>query len=233
MRTANAFALLSDDAEDDHIHLDDDEDEEFKEVSRKPYKKGQQTSQQPRPAVPTRDGPASTSRAAAGNGPAAQSSTAAAAPNQAPAAAPRAERPQTHTADGRPMSDEYYRSFQKVYRHVNGVCALLFHKTEIVLIAPNGDVKLTTGGYKTATTFSSMNDALRHLHMHVGHSGNVGSSDWFVLDAEGSSHSYVDGMVLHAKMPADRGRGDALLAAFKDTPIFSGEGVARQVAWHA
>ena len=112
MRTANAFALLNDDAEDADVTSPEEEEgeEEWSEVTRKPSRKDQQTSQAARPAAPQRG--ASTSRAAASGGPAAR--IVAAAPTQAPTPAARVQRPQTHTPDGRPVSDDYYKSFQKV-----------------------------------------------------------------------------------------------------------------------
>lgn len=59
------------------------------------------------------------------------------------------------------------RAFQRCYVAANGDVVLRFHKTDIVRIKQSGDVLLYCGGYFTATTMWSMNDALQFINVTV------------------------------------------------------------------
>ena len=42
-----------------------------------------------------------------------------------------------------------------------------FHRTDIIKVHANGDIKLTSGGWFTRTTIGSMNAVLKDLHIQV------------------------------------------------------------------
>ncbi|KXZ52512.1 hypothetical protein GPECTOR_9g556 [Gonium pectorale] len=134
-----------------------------------------------------------------------------------PAPPPHAPRAPTHGPDGKPLSDSYYQTFQRVYRNANGAVCLRFHKTDIVVVRPNGEVVLTSGGYKTRTTFCSVAEGIEPLGLTLRSSGGEGRGDWFVELPDGGQLPWEDGMTVPASGPEDRGRGNKLFAAFYGT----------------
>ncbi|GIL42039.1 hypothetical protein Vafri_108, partial [Volvox africanus] len=144
----------------------------------------------------------------------------------------RPARSQTHDAEGRPISDTYYQIFQKVHRDTSGNVCMRFHKTDVVTVRPNGDVVLTSGGYRTRTTFLSVQEALQPLGLTV-HSSleGEGRGEWSVGGPDGSRTPWQDGMVVPATGKADRGRGQRLLAAYNvGTPLVSAGNATRAPA---
>ena len=59
------------------------------------------------------------------------------------------------------------QAFIKAVLQARGDLVYRFHKTDIVIVRANGDIKLTTGGWYTATTMASMNDVLSEVHIQV------------------------------------------------------------------
>ncbi|GIL42041.1 hypothetical protein Vafri_108 [Volvox africanus] len=107
-----------------------------------------------------------------------------------------------------------------------------FHKTDVVTVRPNGDVVLTSGGYRTRTTFLSVQEALQPLGLTV-HSSleGEGRGEWSVGGPDGSRTPWQDGMVVPATGKADRGRGQRLLAAYNvGTPLVSAGNATRAPA---
>ncbi|GLC35327.1 hypothetical protein PLESTB_000576800 [Pleodorina starrii] len=134
---------------------------------------------------------------------------------QANAASPRAPRPQTHDAEGRPISDTYYQTFQKVHKNAGGNVCMRFHKTDVVVVRPNGDVQLTSGGFRTRTTFLTVAEALQPLGFTLTSSlGGEGRGEWAVTAPDGSCTAWEDEMVIAATSEADRVRGARLLSAY-------------------
>ncbi|GLI70469.1 hypothetical protein VaNZ11_015379 [Volvox africanus] len=144
----------------------------------------------------------------------------------------RPARSQSHDAEGRPVSDTYYQMFQKVHRDTSGNVYMRFHKTDVVMVRPSGDVVLTSGGYRTRTTFLSVQQALQPLGLTVHSSlGGDGRGEWSVGGPDGSRTPWEDGMVVPASDEADRGRGQRLLAAYNvGTPSVSADIAARAPA---
>ncbi|GIL74285.1 hypothetical protein Vretimale_2036 [Volvox reticuliferus] len=217
------------------------EDDDWIQVTSKPKKKASAPAAGPIPAAPRRPtAPAPTTVRHVGPIPAVSSPRTggaegivqgpAAGPSRAPYSvaqitpvAPRPARSQTHDSEGRPISDTYYQTFQKVHRDTSGNVCMRFHKTDVVTIRPNGDVVLTSGGYRTRTTFLSVQEALQPLGLTVHSSqGGEGRVEWSVGGPDGSRTPWEDGMVVPATGEADRGRGQRLLAAYNvGTPSVS------------
>ena len=78
-------------------------------------------------------------------------------------------------------------------RRENGRIAVRLHNTDVVTFDPNGDVMLDTGGWKTVTTKSRMNQYLpRPLRVYAR------NFVWYVWDGK-SEVEFEDGMVLCPK----------------------------------
>eukprot|EP00798_Chlamydomonas_sp_ICE-L_P001999 gene1999-33422_t len=123
-----------------------------------------------------------------------------------------AARKPTHNAQGRPLTEDYYKSFMKVYKHFRtGEVVAKFHVTEVVLIKLNGDVVLDTNGYFTVTTLAAMNTVLSSIGIKLESSNpNTSLGKWTVTDTYGSE-VYKDKMIVPARSPADRSRGDRVM----------------------
>mmetsp|Transcript_6315 Transcript_6315/g.13925 ORF Transcript_6315/g.13925 Transcript_6315/m.13925 type:complete len:424 (+) Transcript_6315:109-1380(+) len=144
------------------------------------------------------------------------SSTPPAAP-RAPHYAQQQERIQirTHDANGKPLTEDYYKTFCKCFLNEHtGETVLRLHKTDIVRVKMNGDVVLSTGGWFTASTLNAMNEALNLIGIEVRSVGPVADKSWTVKDAYGRQ-SYYDGILLEAKSAADKSRGQILLQGFQ------------------
>ncbi|GFR45351.1 hypothetical protein Agub_g6720 [Astrephomene gubernaculifera] len=143
----------------------------------------------------------------------------------------RAPRPQTHDADGKPISDTYYQTFQRVYRNAQGAACLRFHKTDVVMVHPNGDIVLTSGGFHTRTTFLSVAEGLRPLGLTLRSTlGGEGRGEWFVDLPDGTSVPWEDGMRLPAKSEEEKSRGDRLIAAYYGSAVVGGGAAAARAA---
>lgn len=93
------------------------------------------------------------------------------------------------------------------------MCCLRFHKTDIIAVAPTGDVTVTSGGYRTRTTFQSLREGLAPLGIKLASQGYEGNGAWYVQLPDGTSLDFQDGLVIRAAGPGDMRRGAALLSA--------------------
>eukprot|EP00198_Chlamydomonas_reinhardtii_P006104 XP_001695440.1 predicted protein [Chlamydomonas reinhardtii] len=85
--------------------------------------------------------------------------------------------------------------------------------TEIVTVAPGGEIVLSTDGWFTQTTLDHMNKALNVLQIKVTANGDVRDGNWQVSYGPHLLR-YYDGIVLHPKNPATAAqRAPAVLAA--------------------
>ena len=80
-------------------------------------------------------------------------------------------------------------------RRENGRIAVRLHNTDVVTFDPNGDVMIDTGGWKTVTTKSRMNQYLPHpLRVYAR------DFNWYVSCGDKASEvEFEDGMVLCPK----------------------------------
>jgi len=116
---------------------------------------------------------------------------------------------------------EFRRKFQKVFQdRITGDVVLRLHETDIVRVRPNGDVILSTGGWATHKTMSSMNDALELFSMFVDTaSGSPPQGRWQVTDSDGSVHLYTNDKhnfmtTIRSKGAEDKGRAQWLAEAY-------------------
>ncbi len=93
------------------------------------------------------------------------------------------------------------------------MCCLRFHKTDIISVAPTGDVTVTSGGYRTRTTFQSLREGLAPLGIKLVSQGYEGNGAWSVQLPDGTSLDFQDGLVIKAAGPGDMRRATALLSA--------------------
>eukprot|EP00198_Chlamydomonas_reinhardtii_P005484 XP_001694820.1 predicted protein [Chlamydomonas reinhardtii] len=92
-----------------------------------------------------------------------------------------------------------------------------FHKTDIVIAKPSGEVVVTSGGYKTKTTFQSVSEGLEPMGIILRSSRGEGYGEWWVELPDGSRQDWLDNMTIPAASAEDRGRGQRLLAAYHGT----------------
>ncbi|KAG2483097.1 hypothetical protein HYH03_018035 [Edaphochlamys debaryana] len=128
--------------------------------------------------------------------------------------APVAPKHQTHGPDGKPLSDDYYRAFIKVYKNAHGAVCLRFHKTDVVVAQPTGEVVVTSGGYRTRTTYLAVAEGLRPMGLALRSSRGEGYGEWSVELADGSALPWQDEMVVPASRPEDRSRAQLLFATY-------------------
>lgn len=93
-----------------------------------------------------------------------------------------------------------------------------FHKTDIVVVKANGAIKLTTGGWFTATTMMSMNDVLHAVGVQVRCAGDPKEGNWTVFHA-GRATSYHDDIVLEPSSSADQSRAQKVMQRALDLGI--------------
>ncbi len=164
-------------------------------------------------AAATRTAAAPAAKPAAPRAPPAKPAAPAARPQAAASAAP--SKVQIVPKTGGKRSDDYYRAFQVLYvdQHTRDV-VLRFHKTDIVRITPKGDVILYNGGFYTATTLYSINDALYPMDMELTSRGSANSKGWVINDSHGYSIPYTHNVVIPARKPEDKDRGQWVLEAY-------------------
>jgi hypothetical protein len=117
---------------------------------------------------------------------------------------------------------EFRRKAQKVFvDRATGDVVLRLHATEIVRVRPNGDVVLSTGGWATHKTLSSMNDALELFAMWVeAPSRNPPDGHWQVTDSDGTTvipyaASSNQPKTIPARSADDKQRGQWLAEAYE------------------
>lgn len=121
-----------------------------------------------------------------------------------------------------PNNFEYRRRSQRVtVDRPTGDVILRLHQTDIVRVRPNGDVILSTGGWATLKTLSSMNDALELFGMEVkAGRGGFSAGNWTVTDSDGSVHDYTNDKThyittIRSKGADDRQRAQWLAEAYE------------------
>lgn len=78
------------------------------------------------------------------------------------------------------------------YAAQDGRSVVRLHLTDIFEQLPDGRLRITSGGYKTATTKARLNDQLgKH-----GYGVVSGYGSWVVIDGKGGEAPFFDGMVL-------------------------------------
>ena len=90
------------------------------------------------------------------------------------------------------MKNAFHGTAHKIIRQLDGSEAYYYHRTAVAVLSPTGDtVQLTSGGWRTATTKRTINQALDGL----GYSERVTQRDfnWFIGDTP-----FFDGIVLTA-----------------------------------
>ena len=80
-----------------------------------------------------------------------------------------------------------------VGRDVDGTIRVTYHSTNIVTVNPDGSVRLDSGGYRSATTKTRMNQASNQLGL--GFTVFQKDFDWFVV-YKGEIQDFEDGMIL-------------------------------------
>lgn len=81
-----------------------------------------------------------------------------------------------------------------VVTNEDGTESCLYHQTKIVTWdrATRGTAVLNSGGYRTATTKTRMNEVSKHYGLGFCVFQKCG--DWFVTDHNGQTFPFVDGM---------------------------------------
>jgi pyruvate/2-oxoglutarate dehydrogenase complex dihydrolipoamide acyltransferase (E2) component len=117
---------------------------------------------------------------------------------------------------------EFRRKSQRVFvDRPTGDVILRLHETDIVRVTPRGDVILSTGGWATRKTLSSMNDALELFGMWVESLvRSETQGQWQVTDSDGSVHPYINNRqnfmtTIRAKSADDRQRAEWLAEAYE------------------
>ena len=72
---------------------------------------------------------------------------------------------------------------------------ILLHETEILTFLPNGLVKLDSGGWKTVTTKSRMNNYLENAYIFSS------EKKWYITDGYGETHEFFDGIEIMPNKP--------------------------------
>lgn len=80
-----------------------------------------------------------------------------------------------------------------VGRDVDGTIRVTYHWTNVVTVNPDGSIILDSGGYRSATTKTRMNQASNQLHLAFAVFQK--DFDWFV-GYKGETLPFEDGMVL-------------------------------------
>lgn len=95
--------------------------------------------------------------------------------------------------DDRPLPG---KSTRLQYR-ANGDIAVKYHKTDVVTYKPNGDIILNSGGYRTMTTKSRMNEYVPYFIgdacLHVYQQDSV----WYMGRWAGGRLLFQDGITIH------------------------------------
>lgn len=117
---------------------------------------------------------------------------------------------------------DFRRKAQRVFvDRPTGDVILRLHETDIVRVTPRGDVILSTGGWATRKTLTSMNDALELFGMWVESiSRSETQGKWQVTDSDGSVHPYNNNRqnfttTIRAKSADDRQRAEWLAEAYE------------------
>jgi len=95
----------------------------------------------------------------------------------------------------------------------SGDVVVRFRRTDLVVINPQGDVKLSRNSYTNTITLKAMQTALKPLGMTVTEI-NRETGEWSVTDGR-SLVRFTDGVTVPAK-GRGAGRGQAVLSAFND-----------------
>jgi hypothetical protein len=83
-----------------------------------------------------------------------------------------------------------------IQRSRDGVTRVVYHSTSVVEIAPDGSVTLDSGGWRTPTTKTRMNQAANQFSL--GFQVYARDGEWFVLFS-GHNLPFFDGMTLNQK----------------------------------
>lgn len=75
----------------------------------------------------------------------------------------------------------------------NGRKEYVYHKTAVVTVHPNGAIELSSGGWRTATTKTAMNQA--STQDGLGFQVFQKAGEWFVI-WKGITLGFYDGMIL-------------------------------------
>lgn len=117
---------------------------------------------------------------------------------------------------------DFRRKAQRVFvDRPTGDVILRLHETDIVRVTSRGDVILSTGGWATRKTLTSMNDALELFGMWVESiSRSETQGNWQVTDSDGSVHPYNNNRqnfttTIRAKSADDRQRAEWLADAYE------------------
>ncbi len=73
----------------------------------------------------------------------------------------------------------------------DGFIYLMYHGTNIVCLAPNGDITLASGGWRSLTTKARINEVLPRNWLLYSHQGI-----WYLADPWGRKHVFADGMTI-------------------------------------
>lgn len=116
---------------------------------------------------------------------------------------------------GRAIQQDAQPDLQCFVRQDTGEVVVQLKATEIVVVAPNGEITLDDGGWFTQSTLNGMNEALNLVGLRVVASDEISSGDWKISDGH-SLIRYYTGIKLPAKGVFTGRRGQIIYAAFQD-----------------
>lgn len=100
------------------------------------------------------------------------------------------------------QQDKIGRVATTVRRGCDGVLRVTYHATVVVSVYPNGDIRLDSGGWRTLTTKTRMNQAAHQFALNF--TVLQRNFDWYVVRNYEWEHEipFEDGMILPASVPA-------------------------------
>lgn len=90
---------------------------------------------------------------------------------------------------------QVFRGTARSISTVNGARHYTYHRTVVVIVNPDKSIRLDSGGWKTNTTRTAMNQASNQDKLGFRVAQRAG--DWFVT-WQGRELPFVDGMTLRA-----------------------------------